>query len=1072
MIGLERVSLVVIGWMFSLLSWAGTSPIHTCDVLGEDNIQTLGAPLSWNADNGRLRLTEASSYQNEGFVFTKQVTTTSDIELHFRLHAFGGQWGTNTERYGDGFAVVFSDGGVDPELGGRGGSLGYSQVVLPFKGIYESGFAGGYLGIGIDEYGMYSQGSEGRSGGVGVRSNAVSVRGRGQGLFGYQYLTGSASLTPALGNNEAGQNWKVTLSANGLLNVWRDTGNGLLPIIVDYDVPADNGPLPDKVNISLLASNGGATNIHEVSNFVILSKECQAEMPQLVASNMTVDSASEMAAVSVALSRQITSGELKLRYSTRSGTALADSDFVTSSGVLVFDSTKQTHTLNIDLLSPAAGSQFFVDFSDYQWNGAAYSEFAKTVSVSVTSNDRDGDGVPNDLDTNPDNAASDSDQDGIQDIHETQNGSDPLDNCSPMVSLGVCDLDRDGIVNAVDQDDDGDGVSDVDETAQGSDPHDDADGGVARDSDGDGISDLREMALGTDASRADTDGDGIPDGKELTNKGLAMDTDGDGLINALDRDDDGDGVATADEDLNVDADNDPSTHANDLDGDGIPSYLDAEESANDMGGDSDGDGISDVIEKGDDEQPVDSDSDGIPDYLDIDSDNDGIDDGLENPNGDRLIDTDGDGVPNYIDTDSDNDGVSDAQESVKDSDGNGVADYLDDQIQSGHESQPVKTSVSGVGSLSWSVWALMALLCVRRMGWLLALLSWSFSTQALDWKKEWFEPSWHDGMDVYLGGGMGMSQLNPHTDQSGYEIRENQDRSLKLLAGWDFNEYFTMEGYVSDMGRVQLTTPNQQQGELTYKAAGVHAFVHHYFKGERYRSGSIGVFAKVGASKIFNTTSNVSYEQSTPMQMTTGIGLEYMINQDWSTRLEWDAYDQDASILSLTFVKRFGLSSTKVNRALAAINLLPATAVGRHTDTDEDGLADAFDDCPATHKGFEINDQGCAFYQDGLSSIQFQSNSARMTIAAKGRLLELADKLLENPTLHLRIVAHTDDQGSAVYNLKLSEERARVVRRYLIDLGIPAQTLTVKGMGESAPIASNKSARGRSKNRRVEFLVR
>jgi len=86
------------------------------------------------------------------------------------------------------------------------------------------------------------------------------------------------------------------------------------------------------------------------------------------------------------------------------------------------------------------------------------------------------------------------------------------------------------------------------------------------DSDNDGLNDGWEVAHGTDPYNADTDGDSVPDGIEA---GYG-DTDGDGLINALDPDDDGDGIATRDEDANHNGD--PTD--DDTDGDGIPDYLD------------------------------------------------------------------------------------------------------------------------------------------------------------------------------------------------------------------------------------------------------------------------------------------------------------------------------------------------------------------------------------------------------------------------------------------------------------------------------------------------------------------
>jgi uncharacterized repeat protein (TIGR01451 family) len=153
------------------------------------------------------------------------------------------------------------------------------------------------------------------------------------------------------------------------------------------------------------------------------------------------------------------------------------------------------------------------------------------------------------------------------------------------------------------------------------------------DPDGDGLSNSDEVWLGTDPQNPDTDGDGLSDFAE-SNGGQSIDTDSDDLIDALDTDDDGDGIPTAQE--RIDAGDDP-----DPDGDGSPAWLDL---------DSDGDTFPDSFEAGEDpENPPDSDSDGVPDYLDADSDNDGIPDTTDNcrtaPNPDQA-DYDGDGFGN------------------------------------------------------------------------------------------------------------------------------------------------------------------------------------------------------------------------------------------------------------------------------------------------------------------------------------------------------------------------------------------------------------------------------------------
>jgi OOP family OmpA-OmpF porin len=77
--------------------------------------------------------------------------------------------------------------------------------------------------------------------------------------------------------------------------------------------------------------------------------------------------------------------------------------------------------------------------------------------------------------------------------------------------------------------------------------------------------------------------------------------------------------------------------------------------------------------------------------------------------------------------------------------------------------------------------------------------------------------------------------------------------------------------------------------------------------------------------------------------------------------------------------------------------------------------------------------------------------------------------LAANPNLKLEIGGHTDSTGSAAFNEKLSQRRAQAVMDYLVKHGIDASRLSAHGYGSSMPAASNSTAAGRAKNRRVEL---
>jgi len=101
----------------------------------------------------------------------------------------------------------------------------------------------------------------------------------------------------------------------------------------------------------------------------------------------------------------------------------------------------------------------------------------------------------------------------------------------------------------------------------------------------------------------------------------------------------------------------------------------------------------------------------------------------------------------------------------------------------------------------------------------------------------------------------------------------------------------------------------------------------------------------------------------------------------------------------------------------------------------------------------------------------FDFDKAVLKPEGKAKLDDLADKV-KGITLEVIIaVGHTDSVGTDAYNQKLSEKRSEAVKSYLVGKGIEASRVYVEGKGEKQPVADNKSADGRAKNRRVEIEV-
>lgn len=144
-------------------------------------------------------------------------------------------------------------------------------------------------------------------------------------------------------------------------------------------------------------------------------------------------------------------------------------------------------------------------------------------------------------------------------------------------------------------------------------------------------------------------------------------------------------------------------------------------------------------------------------------------------------------------------------------------------------------------------------------------------------------------------------------------------------------------------------------------------------------------------------------------------------------------------------------------------------------DTDGDGIDDGRDRCPntagpvSTNGCPEISKKDKETLNIAMRAVQFDIGRSTLKSESFGVLKQIADILRRYPDYNLMVSGHTDNQGSATANQKLSERRAKACYEFLITQGISLSRLNFAGYGESRPISDNNSLRGRSLNRRVEF---
>ncbi|HHQ4642318.1 TPA: DUF6701 domain-containing protein [Aeromonas veronii] len=221
--------------------------------------------------SGRLRMTRNIGNQATSATYQRLFPAANNlVEVTFRYYAWSPQTGTG----GDGLAVILSDATVTPQPGSFGGALGYAQ-----RDNGTPGFAGGWLGVGLDEYGNFSNGNEGKVGGPGFRAQAIAIRG-GVGSN-YRYLAGTtANLSPRVdvrGTSSAqpGHLYRLRIDSRvagrSMVSLDRDSGLGFSTLVAPFDAMATAGQeqVPADFLLSLTGSTGGANNNHELDDIQI-----------------------------------------------------------------------------------------------------------------------------------------------------------------------------------------------------------------------------------------------------------------------------------------------------------------------------------------------------------------------------------------------------------------------------------------------------------------------------------------------------------------------------------------------------------------------------------------------------------------------------------------------------------------------------------------------------------------------------------------------------------------------------------------------------------------------------------
>lgn len=289
-----------------------------------------------------------------------------------------------------------------------------------------------------------------------------------------------------------------------------------------------------------------------------------------------------------------------------------------------------------------------------------------------------------------------------------------------------------------------------------------------------------------------------------------------------------------------------------------------------------------------------------------------------------------------------------------------------------------------------------------------------------------------DSSSFFIGGGLGLSFLQPKTNNISVTIPNGTDLAFNLLAGYSYNENWSGEVFWAYLGQsiINSNATNLEIGNITQQSFGASGTFHYPFNKEWDVLATAGVGVM---SNEINLMGGIGTSNDTFFQV--GVGAGWKFADTWELRTKYDYYNETAQMLSFNVVKQLGAKSEKI---------VPTF----------------------------IKHRTCDSFYEKFDGITFAQSSTDLTETAKDKLDSLAINLLQLPIdISFELRAYADDVGTELFNYQLSSVRAQIVRDYLSLNGIALSRMTAMGYGEWQADKNTNSAFVQANNRRVELVL-
>jgi len=370
----------------------------------------------------------------------------------------------------------------------------------------------------------------------------------------------------------------------------------------------------------------------------------------------------------------------------------------------------------------------------------------------------------------------------------------------------------------------------------------------------------------------------------------------------------------------------------------------------------------------------------------------------------------------------------------------------------------------------------------KKIGTLSTLACAMLAMQLAQAEEPFVNPDWANSA-WYLGAGVGRSRANIDQQRLTTSLQANgasvtafntdeRDTGYKLFVGKQLNRYLAVELGYFDLGKFGFNATTSGNGVLNgeagFRGANLDLLAQLPLTERLSLLGRVGAnYAKTSTHFSGNRLAAVTGPDQSEHKFNpkAGLGLEYKLNEALALRGEVERYRVNDAVgnrgnvdlLSVSLVYKLGRPAHS-----APVYVPPPAAEPAPPPPAVTPLPP-----PPPPKAPQPTSEKVSFAAEAL----FDFDKSAVKPDGKAALDDLLTKLQGMDTEVMVTVGHTDSVGASAYNQKLSLRRAEAVKAYLVSKGVDASRIYTEGKGETQPLADNRSAEGRAKNRRVTVEV-